>query len=806
MQAILRDIRIGFRSLAKSPGLAVVAVMALMFGIGLTTTMFSIVYGVMLKGLPYPDGNRIVAVYRNNTVTGNRHMSVPISDFTDYSAQQHTLSSIAAYHTGDVNVSGVGEAERYTGAWVTAPLFDIAKAQPVLGRALRADDNVPNGPNVAVISYAMWKTRFGGERTVLDQVIRANGQPFTIVGVMPEKYAFPDNADLWLPLQLDPLATPRGAGQGLVVIGMLRPGTTVDQAAMDFAAIAKHLQTEHKATNENISASLQPFIDALLGPEPRQLLYAMLGAVFFVLLIACANVANLLLDRAAHKTKEVGIRTALGASRGAVVRQFLTEALVLATGGAIGGTALAYGAITLFNRALADTNPAFFIDVRLHPPVLAFAIAMALLSTLLSGAIPAIQSSRADINEVLKDENRGSSSLKMGRVSRGLVVVEIALSCALLVASGLMIKSVTSLRTMDPGFRTQNVFTSRIGFPAAYTDTTAQRQFMVQLRENLAALPGVRAATLVSHLPGTGSPGDGGPVTIAGVSYAAERDVPFSPSYATSEGFFETFGIKVLEGRGIIATDRMDAQPVAVVNRAFADKYFPGKDAIGRRIREGGTTSTNPWMTIVGVVATTFSGDAGHPRSPAYFVPLSQHHLRFVSIAVWTSGEPMALTAPVRQAVARLNADIPLYSVYSMDEAVARPLWYIRVFGTMFMIFGGISLFLAAIGLYAVMSFSVSRRTHEMGIRMALGARAGQVIRLILREGAWQLGLGISFGLMLAAAVAQATSAILFEVQPRDPGVFGGVVVVLAITGMFACLLPARRVTRVDPLAALRSE
>jgi predicted permease len=780
--------------------------MALTFGIGLTTTMFSIVYGVMLKGLPYPDGNRIVAVYRNNTVTGNRHMSVPMSDFTDYSVQQHTLSSVAAYHTGDVNVSGVGQAERYTGAWTTASLFSIAKALPLLGRTLDADDNVPNGPNVAVISYAMWKTRFGGERTVLDRVIRANGQPFTIVGVLPEKYGFPNNADLWIPLQLDPLAIKRGDGQGLNVIGMLKPGTTADQAATDFASIARRLQNEYKATNEHIGAAAKPFVDAFIGPQPRQLLYAMLGAVFFVLLIACANVANLLLDRAAHRTKEVGIRTALGASRGAVVRQFLTEALVLSAGGAIGGTALAYGAIALFNRALIGTDPPFFIDIRLHPAVLAFAIAMALLSTLFSGAIPAIQSSRADINEVLKDENRGSSSLKMGRMSRVLVVFEIALSCGLLVASGLMIKSVTKLKTMDPGFRTQNVFTSRIGFPAGYTDTTAQRQFMIQLRENLAALPGVRAATLVSNLPGTGSNGDGGPVMIEGASYAAERDVPSSPLYAVSEGFFETFDVKMLEGRGITAADRVDAQPTAVVNKAFADKYFPGTDAIGRRLREGGTASTNPWMTIVGVVPTTFTGDTEHPRAPAFFVPLSQHHSSFVSIAVQTSGQPMTLTPLVRQAVARLNADIPLYWVYSMDEAVARPLWYIRVFGTMFMIFGGIALFLAAIGLYAVMSFSVSRRTKEVGIRMALGAQAAQVIRLVFRQGMWQLGLGITFGLMLAAAIAQVTSVILFDVKPRDPEVFGGVVVVLAITGMLACLLPARRATRVDPLTALRSQ
>jgi predicted permease len=805
MQAIFRDLRYGFRSLVKSPGLTIVAIIALTFGIGLTTTMFSIVYGVLLKGLPFPDGHRIVVVYRNNTLNGNQREPVPIADYADYAARQHSLSVIAASYSGTVNVSGVGQAERYNGSWVTASVFDIAKTLPVLGRTFRPDDNVPNGPKVAIISYGMWKTRFGGESSVLGQVIRANGTPFTVVGVMPEKYAFPDGASIWLPLQMDPLAGKRGEGQGLTVIGMLKPGVTVDQAAVDFASIAKNLATEFKESNANSTAAASGFIDAAIGPQPRQLLYSMLGAVFLVLLIACANVANLLLDRAAHKTKEVGIRTALGASRSTVVRQFLTEALVLSAGGTIGGTTLAFGAITMFNRALADTDPPYFIDIRLHPPVLAFVVALAIVSTLFSGAIPAIQASRSDINEVLKDENRGSSSLKMGSISRVLVVFEIALSCGLLVASGLMIKSVTKVKTMDPGFRTQNVLTARIGFPATYTDTAAQKRFMIQLRQDLAMLPGVRAAAITSNLPGVGG-SNGGPVMIEGVAYAAERDVPNSRWYAASDGYFETFGVKLLEGRGFTAADRADAQPVAVVNKAFADKYFPGIDALGRRIRLGGTTSTNPWMTIVGVAPMMFSGDNGRPRGPAFYAPLAQHHSKFVSLAVQTSGPPMALTQLVRETVAKQNPDIPLYQVYPMDEALSRPLWYIRVFGTMFMIFGGIALFLAAIGLYAVMSFSVSRRTKEVGIRMALGAQAGQVIRMVFGQGMWQLGIGITLGLLLAAGIGQVTTAILFDVQPRDPQVFGGVVIVLFITGILACLVPARRATRVDPLTALRSE
>jgi putative ABC transport system permease protein len=805
MQPFLRDVRYGFRALIKSPGLVIVATIALTFGIGLTTTMFSIVYGALMKGLPFRDGDRIVEAYRNNPSVGARRMGVPISDYVDYRTQQRSLDDLAAYYSGTVNVSGTGDAERFGGAWVTASVFDLTRTKPVLGRGIQSGEDSPGGPQVTVIGYGMWQRRFGGDSAIVGKVLRANGQPFTIVGVMPEGYLFPDNAALWLPMQMDPVATKRGEGQGLTVVGRLKPGVGLDRASADFGAIAKRLQTEYQATNEGVGAVVDGFVDAELGPEPHQLLYTMLGAVFFVLLIACANVANLLLDRAAHKTKEVGIRTALGASRIAVVRQFLTEALVLSFGGAVLGTLAAKGAILVFNRAIVDTQPPFFIDIRLHPPVLLFVVGVSLLATMFAGLIPAIQSSRTDINEVLKDESRGSSSLHIGRMSKGLVILEIALSCGLLVASGLMIKSVTKLKTMDPGFRTSDVFTARIGFPATYTDTLMQKQFFVQLRDRLAALPGARGATIASGLPGVGA--NGGNFTVEGTTYATDRDVPNARWAAVAPGFFETFAIPKIEGRLLGAEDRSDAMPVAVVNRAFVDKYLPGSgDPIGRRIRQGGRDSKATWMTIVGVVPNLFTGSQDEPRAPSYYVPLSQRHSNFVSLAVWTSGPPLAMTQAVREAVASLNPDIPLYWVYSMVDAAARPTWFIRVFGTMFMIFGVIALFLASVGLYAVMSFSVSRRVREVGIRMALGAQGHDVIGMIFRQGVWQLGIGMVLGLGLAAGVAQLMRVILFQVQPRDPAIFAGVVVVLAVTGLAACLVPARRATRVDPLVALRVE
>jgi predicted permease len=383
-------------------------------------------------------------------------------------------------------------------------------------------------------------------------------------------------------------------------------------------------------------------------------------------------------------------------------------------------------------------------------------------------------------------------------------VFEIALSCGLLVAAGLMIKSVAKIRTMDPGFETANLFTARVGFPAAYTDTVMQRRFFEQLEPRLASLPGVKSASLSSGLPGTG--GGSGSFAVEGATYANDRDYPSAGTLTVSPNFLATFGLRVLQGRGIDARDREGTLPVVVVSQRFARKHFAGQDAIGRRIRMGGKDSKAPWRTIVGVVPDVYSGDPDEPRDERVYFPLAQNHTSFMSLAVRTSGPPMAIVPAVRDAVASINADIPIYWPYSMDEALARPLWFIRVFGTMFMIFGFIALFLASVGLYAVMAFSVSRRTREVGIRMALGARTPDVVRMVFRQGLLQLAVGMTAGLALALGVSRVMSVILFDVQPRDPVVFGGVAGVLTLAGLMACFLPARRAARVDPLVALRTD
>jgi len=800
---MLRDLRYGARSLRKSPGLIVVATLALGIGIGLSATMWSIIYGALIKGLPYQDGERIVVVDRTNPSRGPRNrMGVTVHDFTDYVAQQKSFEALAGHTCGTMNVSGTEKAERFDGCWMTAGALDIPRVSPLLGRTIQASDARAGGERVAVLGYSMWQSRYAGSPEIIGKAIRVNGQPHTVVGVMPEGFLYPNEAKIWVPYQVDALATKRGEGQQLQLVGRLKSGVSVDAANLDLNNIAKQIERDHKETNEGIRATVQPFVEAYIGPEPKRLLYTMLGAVGFVLLIACANVANLLLDRAAHRTKEVGVRTALGASRGDIMRQFIAEALILSSIGAVVGAAIAQFGVTAFNRSIADTQPPFFIDIRLHPPVLLFIAGVAMLASLVSGLLPAIQSARADINEILKDESRGASSLHIGKLSRALVVFEIALSCGLLVAAGLMTKSVTKLRNIDPGFDVRNVFTARVGFPVGYSDSIKQRQFFEQLPQRLAQIPGARAAAVSSGLPGVNMGGRS--IIPEGKTYEREQDRPRVRTLSVTPGFFDTYGVKARQGRLFSNADRQGTLRVAIVTEKFADTHFKGVDPIGRRFVFAGGADSTEYRTIVGVVPNLFSGDNERPWAETVLTPFAQDFSNFASMSVRTTGAPLSITSQVREAVASLDPDLPIYWVYSMSEALERPTWFVRVFGTMFMIFGAIALFLAGIGLYAVMAFSVSRRTREVGIRMALGAKALDVVRLIFGQGMLQLGVGLALGLLMAAGVSQLLSIILFDVQPRDPQIFGGVVAVLATAGLLACYLPARRATAVDPNIALR--
>jgi putative ABC transport system permease protein len=805
MESILRDVRYGSRSLLKSPALTGVSILALTLGIGLTTTMFSIVYGALMRGLPFERSDRIMHLERNNLSRGQESLEVPIHDYVDWRAQQRSFEGLAAFYTGTVNISGTEKPERYDGAFITANAFRLLRTRALLGRTFREGEDAPGAEPVIVLGYALWRDRYAGDRNIVGKTVRANGEPMMVVGVMPEKFEFPIRQAVWIPLRMDPLKLKRGEGMTLEVFGRLKDGVTIDQAVLEMNGIAKRLAIEYPDANEGVGAVVKPYTEEYIGEEPRTLLLTMLGAVAFVLLIACANVANLLLGRAAHRSKEVGIRTALGASRRAVIFQFLTEALLLSVSGAVLGIGIAYAGVRLFNASIADSNPPFWIDIRLDPLALLFVLAIALMSSLVAGLLPALQASRVDINEILKDESRGSSSFRIGRLSKVLVVFEIALSCGLLVAAGLMIKSVTRLRHIDLGFTTTDVFTARVGLPEAeYPSDTSQVQFFDELAGRVAALPGVTSAALTTNLPALGP--DQRSFAREGVAYAKKQDYPRARRIAVSPSFFATFGARLREGRGIAEQDRKGSLPVAVVNGSFVKKHFGGESPLGRRIRLGEGDSEEPWMTIVGVAPDLHAGEADNKDPEAMYVPFAQQPARFVSVVARTRGAPGELTPLVRDAVAAIDADLPIYFVRSLADAIARTTWFYRVFGTIFMIFGFVALFLASIGLYAVMAFSVARRVREMGVRMALGAQSGHVIRLIFRQGFLQIAIGMAFGLALAAGVSRLLSIVLFEVKPLDPATFASVVLVLSASGLLACLVPALRATRVDPIVALRTE
>lgn len=807
MSGLLGDFRYAFRMLLKHPAVSGLAVVALGLGIGLTAVMFSIVYGALMRGLPFENGDRIMAIRRANPSREIEQMSVSVHDYLDWRAQQTSFEELAGFFEGTVNVRWTDQPERFDGAFVSANTFRAVGVQPMLGRGFRDEDDVPGSPATVILSHHVWMDRFQGDRTAVGQIVKVNGEQAEIIGVMPEDFLFPNRQDLWVPLRIDALAIPRGEGTGLSVFGPLREDVTLDAALAEFTGIAQRLSREYPDTNEGVIPAMRPFTEQFIGDEASALLYTMLAVVSLVLLIACANVANLLLARAAQRTREVGIRTALGAKRARVIGQMVIEAFALALGGAVLGTAIAWIGLELFQRAVADTDPPFFLVFKVDAPILGFILLASVLAAVVAGGIPALKASGLDVNSVLKDESRGSSSLRVGRLSRVLVVGQIAMSLGLLVAAGLMTKSITTLRDFDFGFDPDPVFTARVGlFETEFPDSASRRIFFRELDARLKQVPGVTASALGTILPGLGS--NGAAVGVEGRAYAEDRDYPFSRWGQVGPGYFAAVGVDVIQGRDFNLLDDETALPVAVVNRSFADKHFPGEDPLGRRFRTGRSESSSPWLTVVGVVPDLYMEGVGNLDSEkaGFYVPVAQSDARFMSILARGPSDPMSLSEAVRRAVMSVHSDTPTYFVQSLADRISESTWFYRVFGALFMVFGGAALFLAAVGLYGVMSFTAARRTPEVGIRMALGADGRQVLELILRQGVTQILVGLVLGVAMGVLVSRGLRTVLFEVSPNDPAVFAGIAAILAATGILASLVPAWRATKVDPIIALRYE
>ena len=781
--------------------MAALAVIALALGIGLTTTMFSIVNGALLRGLPFPESDRILHIAPYN-IAEQDDIDARVHTFAEFRDRQQSFEELAGFQFQTANVVGPsGTAVRYQAAAITANTFRLLRVTPLLGRDLRDDESRPGAAPAVIIGEKVWQEQFGRSPSAIGQSLRINGTVMTVVGVMPPKFRFPSNHELWPALVIDPLSAKFGEGPVLETIGRLKPGITRDEAGAEFATLWRQLEQAYPDRYiGGYTVEIKPYIREFIGDQVVGVLWTMLVAVFGVMVIACVNVANLVMARAVSRTREVAVRTAIGASRWQVVRQMLAEVLVLAVAGALLGLALAQTGITLFNRAIVDTQPPFWIDIRIDAMVLLFVTVATLVAALVSGIVPALRASKSDLAQVMNDEGR-NTGLRMGRFSRALVVAELALSFGLLVMAGLMIQSVANIARADFGFAMKDVWSARLTLAEAdYPDEARRLRFADAALERLRALPGVQAVALGTAIP-LGAPHYA--IKLPDRQYASENDYHDVHGVIVSPDYFRVFRVAPREGRVFDARDRETGAPSVIVNESMARRYFP-EGAIGRRLAIA-TGRHQEWREVVGVVPDLGMGESPGDRvRDAIYLPFAQMPPTGISILAQVTGAPLNVSAPARDAIRALDVNLPLFNIGTVQEGFEEGTWPFRVFGSLFMAFGIAALFLATVGLYGVMAFSVSRRTQEIGVRMAMGAAARDVLLMVLRQGAWQVGIGIVLGAGLGIGLGSFATLLLFHVSPYDPAILLMIATVLAATALGACLVPARRAASVDPMVALR--
>jgi predicted permease len=779
-------------------------VFALGLGIGLSTLVFSITQGAMLRGPPFPEPEEIVRIDRLGQEGGR---TIPtLHDYAAWSEGTQSFAALGAYFTNNINVRSAGASapEFVRGAIITPSVLELLGVQPVMGRLFNAADTRESAEPVMLISWEVWQRVYQGDRAVIGRTLRANGVETVIVGVLPEGFGFPETEQMWRPLRMNASSIAWGSGERVQVIGRLRAGVAIAAADTDLDRIAARLAQEHPETHRNLTVHVSRFGE--LGDDQTAMLFIMLAAVAAVLLIACVNVANLLIGRAITRTKEVGVRIALGASRYRVALPFLTESVILAACGALLGIAVAYGGLVIFNRTVELHNPPFWIFFAIDRAVLTFVAVATAVAAILAGVIPALQAARLSLPDTLKDESRGATGFRLGRVSRGLVIAEIALSLGLLVGAGLMIRSVVKLNTIELGVDGEKVFVTRVALPqATYPDPEARRLFAAELWARLQTLPGARTVALSSTLPGPGG-GPSSAIAMEGSTRADGSAAAYAMVPTVSAGYFQTFAAQPLRGRDFSPADDAGALPVAIVNRSFERKYFTDGNALGRRIRVASGGSENSWLTVVGVVPDLLESGVQNWRPEVVYRPIGQNPISYVRIVVHTSANTADFTRPVRDVVHAIDPDLALYQTNTLRGAVADANFITGIVGGLFTAFGSAALVLASIGLYGVMSFSVGQRRREVGVRMALGAKPLDVLSLILRQGMRQVLFGLAIGAFLAYALARGIAASLFGISPQDPLTLVGTTLLLVTVAAVACAVPALRATRTDPLEALRSE
>jgi putative ABC transport system permease protein len=805
MQTLWQDLRYGARMLLKKPGFTLIAVITLALGIGANTAIFSVVNAVILRPLPFYEPERLAMLWGTST-RASEQQPASFDDFYDFQRQAHTFSGLAAASPQwSFVLAGGGEPEQLFGQYISSHLCALLGAQPMLGRAFLPEEDRAGGARVALLSHQLWQRYYAADPNIVGKTINLDGRSTTVVGVMPPGFQFLEAAELWLPLAQNPFLTRGRAVRLLNVIGRLKPGVTLQQASAEMTTTTRNLATQYPDTNAGNGMRLVPVHEQVTG-KVRLALLLMFGAVGLVLLIACANVANLLLVRAAARRREIAVRAALGAGRARLLRQLLTESVLLSLlGGALGMLLAVWGIdalMTLNPLKLPRYNP-----IGVDSTVLGFTLLAALLTGVLFGLAPAWQVSKLDLQSALKDGGRTAAEAGARRVSDWLIVAEMALALVLLIGAGLLIRSFVQLLQVNPGFNTERVLTMQVLLPqTAYAQPQQRGNFYQQLETRLKALPGVSAVGAATRVPLLNALNNvTSTIDIEGrpLPPGQRPEIDFRRA---SKDYFQTLGIPLLKGRTLTETDVANSTGAVVINEALAKRFWPGEDALGKRLRTGPSNDQAPWQTVVGVV-----GNVRHlamelePRPEIYYHLSSNPPFGPVYV-IRTTSDPQSVIAAVRAQVRELDRNLPIANINTMEQLVAQSVAQRRFAMLLFGIFAALALVLAGVGIYGIVSYSVTQRTQELGVRMALGAQSGDVLRLVLGQGMKLALLGVSIGLALALGLTRLLQTLLFGVRATDPLTFALIALLLLLVALLACYLPARRATLVDPLVALRSE
>jgi len=809
---MFNDLRFAFRMIATHRWFSAAVIATLAFGIGINTTVFTLVNAVLFKPVPIPGGERLVTVINQNLTRADSRDGISHPDFREYKAQNHTFEELEAATNGQAILSERNNPPgRFAFARISSGMFGMVHTPPILGRGFSPADDKPGAEPVILLGYGVWQGRYAGALDVIGRVVRVNGTPATIVGVMPEGFKFPNVEEVWMPLAPTEELEKR-SNRGLQLFGILKPRTSIGAAGRDLAPIGSRLAAAHPDTNKELSPLVRTFHDTYNGDQIRLLFLLMLGAVGFVLLIACANVANMMLSRALTRSREISMRAALGASRWQLVRQLLIESVLLSCIGGLLGLCLSTIGVHAFDVATRapEIGKPYWVLFTMDYRAFGYFAGLSVLSGVVAGLVPAWRSSRVDLNTALKDGAPSGGSRSGGRLTGALVVLQFALTVVLLAGAGMMVRSFFAAGSLNSFVPAEHLFTARLQLPEAkgerYADGETKGQLLRDLMPQLAALPGVTRAAAVSFLPGAGS--NRRDLEIEDRPNTDPKRAPHASVVVQTPDYLPTIGLPVLLGRGFEETDGGKGKEAAVVTRSFAAQYWPQALAVGKRFRFIQEGKPGEWMTVIGISADIVQNPQEPDAPPLVFITHRQEPWGWIALLLRTSGDPTALAGAVRATVQKLDADLPLAEVATLPAALDRQRWFLRVFGSLFLSFAAIGLLMASVGIYAVVAQATARRTREIGIRMALGATASGILRLVLARGLAQLLLGLGLGLIGAFSATRvlAQNGFLFQISPNDPLVFVAITGLLIAIGAFACWLPARRAAALHPVEALRCE